>query len=568
MLAGLSGLLLFLAIVPASPYSLGARSGIVPASALTPSAVLSSSRTTHTPVLSDLEAGGLIRPETSTRGLCSGEDCAEDHPPGLGLRNPFVENQHSVPSLFDSLGANVGSASSIWSTSLPGRSVADVPDTQSPQKVVVPASGFEPVTVAAEPQNPPKVRWRQLMGASFRYLGVMHAFRLATEAGTRYGLEHNPFWGGYMAALGAMHGWSDGDGYYENYLGHPIQGSVSAYIWIHNDPRYRYVEFGKDPNYWKSRLRAYAYSWAFSEQFEVGLLSEASIGQIQRYCCQYGFVDHVITPNGGMLWVVGEDMLDKYVVRRIEDHTSNLGLRIGARIVLNPVQSFANFMNLEYPWYRENRDAPSRYEANTAHTYMNAVKPEEGVQSTYPLVPKFEITATLPSVMNIGGLSCLGGGGVGGFRIAENWQWTAEVSGCTLGNSLPQNWSGDSLTFTTGPQWIRHTEGRWTPHVHMRFGGQKITLQHTNPEERELIASMLPPGTKLNPYYNLFNTNYESTGVSLSMGGGFDYRLYPGLALRVANLDYVRSWLNPVNGIDFNRGVRFTTGLVLRLGTW
>ena len=89
-----------------------------------------------------------------------------------------------------------------------------------------------------------------------------------------------------------MHGWSDGDGYYENYLGHPVQGSVSAYIWIHNDVKYRNVEFGKNPDYWKSRLRAYAYAWAFSEQFEIGLLSEASIGQIQRYCCQYGFVDH------------------------------------------------------------------------------------------------------------------------------------------------------------------------------------------------------------------------------------------------------------------------------------
>src|SRR5215469_14506968 len=27
-----------------------------------------------------------------------------------------------------------------------------------------------------------------------------------------------------------MHGWSDGDGYYKNYLGHPIQGAVSGYI--------------------------------------------------------------------------------------------------------------------------------------------------------------------------------------------------------------------------------------------------------------------------------------------------------------------------------------------------
>lgn|SRR5215469_1211211 len=423
----------------------------------------------------------------------------------------------------------------------------------------------EPVT--PEKVAPPRVQWRQLMGASLRYLGVMHSFRLATEAGTRYGLTHNSFWGGYMAALGAMHGWSDGDGYYENYLGHPIQGSVSAYIWIHNDPRYRNVEFGKNPDYWKSRMRAYAYAWAFSEQFEIGLLSEASIGNIQRYCCQYGFVDHVITPNGGMAWVVGEDALDKYVVRRIEDSTHNLGLRIGARIALNPVQSFANLMNLEYPWYRENRAAPSRYESAMG-TYAGVAPVEASASKTYPLVPRFEFTATLPSVMQMGGLSCLGGGGVGGFRVADSWQWTLEVSGCTLGNSTPQNWSGDSLTFTTGPEWIRHTQSRWSPHAHVRVGGQKVTLQHADPKERAVITSIVPAGTDLNPYYHMFTTNYESTGLSMSMGGGLDYRLYSGLAVRVANLDYVHSWLAPVNGIDFNQGVRFTTGVVLRLGTW
>ena len=423
----------------------------------------------------------------------------------------------------------------------------------------------EPVTPAQV--APPKVQWRQLMGASLRYLGVMHSFRLATEAGTRYGLTHNSFWGGYMAALGAMHGWSDGDSYYENYLGHPIQGAVSAYIWIHNDPRYRNVEFGKNPDYWKSRMRAYAYAWAFSEQFEIGLLSEASIGNIQRYCCQYGFVDHVITPNGGIVWVVGEDALDKYVVRRIEDSTHNLGLRIGARIALNPVQSFANLMNLEYPWYRENRAAPSRYESAVG-AYAGVAPVEASGSKTYPLVPKFEFTATLPSVMKTGGLSCLGGGGVGGFRMADSWQWTLEVSGCTLGNSTPQNWSGDSLTFTTGPEWIRHTQSRWSPHAHVRVGGQKVTLQHADPKERAVITSIVPAGTDLNPYYHMFTTNYESTGLSMSMGGGLDYRLYSGLAVRVANLDYVHSWLAPVNSIDFNQGVRFTTGVVLRLGTW
>lgn len=127
------------------------------------------------------------------------------------------------------------------------------------------------------------------------YLGVMHGFRIATEPSTQKALGNTPF--GYSTALGAMHGWSDDDGYYENYLGHPIEGAVSDYLWLHNDLRYRNVEFGKSRDYWMSRLRAYAYSWSFSEQFEIGLINQASLGQIQRYCCADGFVDHVITPK-------------------------------------------------------------------------------------------------------------------------------------------------------------------------------------------------------------------------------------------------------------------------------
>jgi hypothetical protein len=487
----------------------------------------------------NLRGGGdfvrFVRPTDDRKSECFGQ--------------PAISPADSVPP-----GPN-----SSW----PPVPVPDDADKREAQKWELPLLEVVP----PQDQSDMKVKWRNLLGASFRYLAIMHSFRIATEPATREAFFNNPFWSGYLNALGAMHGWSDGDGYYENYLGHPIQGAVSGYIWIHNDPRYRNVEFGKNRDYWKSRLRAYAFAWAFSEQFEIGPLSEASIGQIQRYCCQYGFVDHIVTPNGGMVWLVTEDMLDRYVVRRIEDRSNNLGLRIAARIVMNPALSFANLMNFEYPWYRENRDAPSHYipAAMTPGYGSTAQNPASG---RYPLIPKFELTATLPSVMETAGLACLGGGGVAGFRVAEQWQWTAEVGGCTLGNSLPRNWSGDSLTFTTGPEWIRHTESRWSPHMHVRLGGQKITLQHSNPAERKLIKSWVPPGPNLNPYYNLFNTSYESTGLSLSMGGGVDYRLTAGLAVRVGSLDYLHSWLNPVYGRDFNTGIRFTTGVVLRLGTW
>ena len=97
------------------------------------------------------------------------------------------------------------------------------------------------------------------------------------------------------------------------------------------------------------------FAWAFSEQFEIGLASEASIGQIQRYCCAYGFVDHVITPNGGLVWMVAGDALDRYVTVPIENRTHNTNVRILARMAFNPPQTFANLMMFHYPWRRENR---------------------------------------------------------------------------------------------------------------------------------------------------------------------------------------------------------------------
>jgi hypothetical protein len=431
--------------------------------------------------------------------------------------------------------------------------------------------------VFASPQSPhldqgdvpAGVQWKSLMKGSLLYLGVMHSFRLATEAGTREGL-HNSVFGGYFKALGALHGWSDGDGYYENYLGHPIQGAVSSYIWIHNDPRYRNVQFGGERDYWMSRLRAYAFAWAFSEQFEIGPLSEASVGQIQRYCCAYGFVDHIITPNGAMAWMLAGDAVDRYVTVPLENRTHNVTLRILARVALNPPQSFANLMMLQYPWHRENRATASDYDGQLylrpSPSLTGVITPGQG--PTGFAVPKFELTASMPSWYQVGGLNCAGGEGIGAFRASDFLQWTIQVGGCKFVHSLPQNWSGDSLTFMVGPQWILHTAGRWSPHAHFRVGGQKITEEHVDPVLRKQVLANIPPGESTNNYHDRYAKDFESTGLSLSVGGGLDIAVNRALAVRVANLDYTRSWLGSLNGSNFEHGFRLSTGLVLRIGTW
>jgi hypothetical protein len=445
---------------------------------------------------------------------------------------------------------------------LPGLAAPTDNVESSSHKPATPGSviSSSPAVNARRPSDIPEpgIEWKALTNGSLYFLGVMHSFRIATEAGTRHGL-HNPVVGGYFKALGAMHGWSDGDTYYENYLGHPIQGAVSGYIWIHNDPRYRAVQFGAERDYWISRLRAYGFAWAFSEQFEIGAISEASIGQIQRYCCAYGFVDHIITPNGALVWMVAADALDRYVTVPLENRTRNTAARILARVALNPPQSFANLMIFRYPWHRENRSTVSQYDGTMylrrSQSLYEAVDPKVG-PATFDIVPKFEVTAAVPSLYQVGGLKCLGGGAVGALRATDFWQ------------SLPQYRSGDSLTFTFGPQWIVHTAGRWSPHAHFRVGGQKITEEQVDPEKKKYVLSRMPPDDKASEYRNLFTQHWETTGLSLSLGGGLDIAVNRALALRVVNIDYTRSWLENLNGNNFEDGLRFTTGLVLRIGTW
>ncbi len=140
-----------------------------------------------------------------------------------------------------------------------------------------------------------------------------------------------------------------------NYIGHPLQGAVSSFLWLANDGTYRYAQFGMNRTYWRSRLRTLPFSYAYSAQFEIGPISEATIGKVQRKYPAQGFVDHTITPVLGFAWVVAEDALDRFVVIPLEQRWENPLFRIMLRGWLNPARSWTNMMRLKVPWYRETR---------------------------------------------------------------------------------------------------------------------------------------------------------------------------------------------------------------------
>jgi hypothetical protein len=211
---------------------------------------------------------------------------------------------------------------------------------------------LQPVTAQKQSDS---VEWGRLLWDSTKFLLFLHAWRLTNEKETREGLS-GPFFQGYADAVASIHGWNDGDPFETNYINHPMEGGVAGFLWVAHDPKYRQAEFGRSSEYWKSRLRAMAYAAAFSLQFEIGPVSEASIGNVQDAAPgKNGIVDWVITPTVGMLWMVGEDAMDMYVIKKLEVRTDSHFKRLVIRSMLNPTRSLANMMQGKPPWNRDTR---------------------------------------------------------------------------------------------------------------------------------------------------------------------------------------------------------------------
>lgn len=407
------------------------------------------------------------------------------------------------------------------------------------------------------------VDWRSVAQQSALFTGIQHAFRLGTEPGTRSGMK-GPFWGGYADSVGNLHGWGDGDPFLVNYVGHPIQGSVSGFIYIQNDPQARLMRIGRDPRYWRSRMKAMGVAWAYSTWFEVGPVSEASIGKIQSRRPQQGFVDHVITPVVGTGWLIAEDFLDEKVILPFERRFENTFVRMMVRSWLNPSRSFSNAMRFKAPWYRDSRGGI------LAENYRAPYVLEKEGPREFPKAAPLEITA-LPFWTRFDGTQCAGGGGQAAFRLSTQWQLVAQVSGCQLRDLNPNN-SGDSLTYVIGPRWTPMAERRVSPFAQVLVGGNKLTRYEVDRERERLLKSQALKRGLEPPAAELYTQSDIRHGLALQAGTGVDIRLNPAFALRLASIEYARSWAGAPAGIadgkNLNQGLQLSSGVILRMGTW
>lgn len=443
------------------------------------------------------------------------------------------------------------------------KNIAPLPDTTtSPDLPIVPTPVLpDPATIPApEDTRPPGVKWKPLLVQSLGFLLLENTFRLATEAATRD--SDLPYFHGYLDAVGALHGWSDGDPFYVNYVGHPMQGSVSAFLWIHDDTRYTRVEFGRNRDYWKSRLRAAAWAWAYSEWTEIGpFISEAAIGHVQAFYPQQGFVDHVATPAIGLVWLIAEDAMDRYLVRYVERKTDNRYVRILVRGAANPSRSLANVLSGQLPWARPRDDGREyvSYESNQR-------PPKAKDTELRPGVAPFELAANTYLFPAAGG-PCLGGGATAAFRIQAELQVLVDVNGCKM-TGLEKNLSGDSLSYMTGMRWTPSSNRRLIPYFQVLVGGNKLTQELFLPGKKAALPPSSSCGCPVGFEHQQDTQEFERDGFAFAAGMGLDLQLNHALALRLADVEYTRSWTQDLNGFPAPRGIQVKVGLVLHMGTW
>ena len=154
---------------------------------------------------------------------------------------------------------------------------ANDPSDPKPKSPIV-SNPSDPV---ADPQfeSTRRFDWNAALKQSFYFNTLLHGVRLAIEPDVRAELG-GPFFKEYLRSVKSLRGWDDGDNFLTNYVGHPMQGAVSGRIQIHNEPKGRKQEFGLRKEYFKSRFRAMGFAAMFSANFELGLMSEASIGNV------------------------------------------------------------------------------------------------------------------------------------------------------------------------------------------------------------------------------------------------------------------------------------------------
>jgi hypothetical protein len=225
------------------------------------------------------------------------------------------------------------------------------------------ASVADPGALESEWEAPRKESydWGGAISQALLFTTVGHVFRVASEEKTRRELD-GPFFEDWFKSAGSLFssGWSDGGRDFTNYVVHPLSGAVYGHIYRQNHPQDRDVRISLSKGYFGHMAKTTAFSFVASLAWEIGPYSEASIGNVGLYNTaesqQMTWGDIVVTPVLGVWGVmVIEDLLERFVIRKVEGKTANRWIKALVRIPLTPTRSAANLMAIKRPDYRPDR---------------------------------------------------------------------------------------------------------------------------------------------------------------------------------------------------------------------
>jgi hypothetical protein len=436
----------------------------------------------------------------------------------------------------------------------------------------------EPIAlVTANSAGNQSFQWKTAIDQAFLATAIPHVVRVTSESDTQSELG-GPFWKDYFHSLENFHGYNDGDAFYTTYFLHPMEGSLAGYIEQQNDPAYRNVQFGMSQRYWVSRMRALAFAAAYSVQWTAGPISEASIGNVQHYAPP-GLDDIIVTPLLGMVWMVGEDAMDRYILRWIEARSHNYLLIALARSTMTPTRAYANVLRFKKPWFRDNRPLylhPAQA-AGKPELFASAngrpVSPEPRFNPTvWPKSVAFELEADAVYERFLGatGSNCVGGEGRGAIKISTNAAVIMNVGGCELMGFDAPNVSGDTLWYMAGSRYAHPvgSDARLQSYVEGLAGGMKIVHDHINEELKTELTTEAEKKNGPPPPTPDYTTEYDTNALSLKMGMGLTYNLSPGAVIRLCAIDYQHSWNRRLEGLDYQNGIQVSVGMSFRLGRW
>jgi hypothetical protein len=244
-----------------------------------------------------------------------------------------------------SSGADLSESTSVSNTSRPQVALRDCPYDQTKAKEC-------------------RVHWRQLLISSAVFITWQNTANAYSGYWYRDETMTGKWWDRYINSVTGykFSVWSDGNPYLDDYVGHPFMGAITNALWIQNDPKGMTLELSNTWPYWRSRLRALAFSTVYSTEWKLGPIGESGVGHQGDHISyddgharnETGFVSLVTTPVGGTLWTITEDIMDKKVVSRLDQWNRNPFLLM-AYSFLTPARTTGNLLRFRPPWYRDSR---------------------------------------------------------------------------------------------------------------------------------------------------------------------------------------------------------------------